>query len=90
MPQENVETVVAALNAFAELDEGLIDRQRIDEFFAQDGITTFSGFEGFLGGFSTSMRRPSAAGDHSPPISMPASVRLDGTSAATSSGALTM
>ena len=49
MSQENVEIVRAALNAFAELDEGLIDRQRMDEFFAQDVITTFSGFEAFLG-----------------------------------------
>jgi ketosteroid isomerase-like protein len=49
MSQQNVELVWAALNAFAEVDEGLIDRQRMDEFFAQDAITTFSGFEGFLG-----------------------------------------
>jgi ketosteroid isomerase-like protein len=47
MSQENVELAWAALNAFAEVDEGLIDRQRMDEFFAQDAITTFSGF-GFL------------------------------------------
>jgi ketosteroid isomerase-like protein len=49
MSQENVEIVRAALNAFAELDEGLIDRRRMDEFFAQDVIATFSGFAGFLG-----------------------------------------
>jgi ketosteroid isomerase-like protein len=49
MSQENVELARAALNAFAELDEGLIDRQRIDEFFAQDVITTLSGFEAVLG-----------------------------------------
>ena len=47
MSQENVELVRAALNAFAELDEGLIDPQRVEEFFADDVITTFSGF-GFL------------------------------------------
>ena len=47
MSQENVELVRAALNAFAELDEGLIDPERLEEFFAQDAITTFSGF-GFL------------------------------------------
>ena len=49
MSQQNVEIVRAALNAFAELDEGLIDRQRMDEFFAQDVIATLSGFEAFLG-----------------------------------------
>ena len=49
MSQENVELARAALNAFAELDEGLIDPQRMEEFFAQDAITTFSGFEAFLG-----------------------------------------
>jgi ketosteroid isomerase-like protein len=47
MSQENVEIVRAALNAFVELDEGLIDLERMDEFFAQDVITTFSGFEAF-------------------------------------------
>src|SRR5204863_1381031 len=49
MSQEHVEIGRAALNAFAELDEGLIDRQRMDEFFAQDVIATVSGFEVFLG-----------------------------------------
>ena len=53
MSQEHVEVVRAALNAFAELDEGLIDRQRMDEFFAQDVIATFSGFEAFLGSQNT-------------------------------------
>jgi ketosteroid isomerase-like protein len=48
MSQENVELARAALNAFAELDEGLIDLQRMEEFFAEDVITTFSGFEGFI------------------------------------------
>jgi ketosteroid isomerase-like protein len=44
MSEENVELARAALNAFAELDEGLVDRQRVEEFFAQDVITTYSGF----------------------------------------------
>ena len=44
MSQENVELARAALNAFAELDEGLVDLQRVEEFFAQDTITTVSGF----------------------------------------------
>jgi ketosteroid isomerase-like protein len=48
MSQENVELARAALNAFAELDEGLVDLQRVQKFFAQDVITTFSGFEGFM------------------------------------------
>ncbi len=49
MSQENVEIARAALNAFAQLDEGLIDPQRMEEFTSPDAITTFSGFEGFLG-----------------------------------------
>jgi ketosteroid isomerase-like protein len=48
MSQENVEMVRAALNTFAELDEGLVGRERVEEFFAQDVITTFSGFAGFM------------------------------------------
>jgi ketosteroid isomerase-like protein len=44
MSQENVEIVRAALAAFAELDEGLVGRERVAEFFAQDVIATFSGF----------------------------------------------
>ena len=44
MSQENVELARAALAAFAELDEGLVGRERVAEFFAQDVITTFSGF----------------------------------------------
>jgi ketosteroid isomerase-like protein len=44
MSQESVELVRAALNAFAELDEGLLDPERLGEFFAQDVIATFSGF----------------------------------------------
>jgi ketosteroid isomerase-like protein len=48
MSQENVELARAALNAFAELDEGLVGRERVEEFFAQDVNTTVSGFEGFV------------------------------------------
>jgi ketosteroid isomerase-like protein len=48
MSQENVEVARAALNAFAELDEGLVGRERVEEFFARDVITTFSGFAGFM------------------------------------------
>ena len=48
MSGENVEVARAALNAFAELDEGLVGRERVEEFFAQDVITTFSGFAGFM------------------------------------------
>jgi ketosteroid isomerase-like protein len=48
MSRKNVELAQAALNAFVELDEGLIDLQQMDEFFAQDAITTFSGFGGFV------------------------------------------
>jgi ketosteroid isomerase-like protein len=44
MSQENVELARAALAAFIEVDEGLVDPQRLDQFFAQDGVTTFSGF----------------------------------------------
>jgi ketosteroid isomerase-like protein len=47
MSRENVELARALLNAFAELDEGLVSPERIEEFMAQDVITTFSGF-GFL------------------------------------------
>ena len=44
MAQENIELVRTVLAAFVEVDEGLVDRQRLEEFFAQDAITTFSGF----------------------------------------------
>jgi ketosteroid isomerase-like protein len=44
MSQENVELARSALAAFAELDEGLVGRERVAEFFAQDVIATFSGF----------------------------------------------
>ena len=57
MSQENVELARAALNAFAELDEGLVGPERVAEFFAQDPITTFSGFEAFLGKQTHASRR---------------------------------
>ena len=44
MSQENVEIVRQFLATFAELDEGLIGRERVLEFMAQDAICTFSGF----------------------------------------------
>jgi ketosteroid isomerase-like protein len=44
MSQENVELARAALAAFIEVDEGLVDPQRLDQFFARDAVTTFSGF----------------------------------------------
>src|ERR1700752_4657991 len=49
MSQENVELARATLNAFAELDEGLVGRERVEEFIAQDVKATLSGFEAFLG-----------------------------------------
>jgi ketosteroid isomerase-like protein len=48
MSQENVELARAALNAFAELDEGLVDPERLEEFFARDVVTTITGFAGFM------------------------------------------
>jgi ketosteroid isomerase-like protein len=47
MSQENVEVVRQFLAAFVELDEGLVGPERLEEFIAEDAITTFSGF-GFL------------------------------------------
>jgi ketosteroid isomerase-like protein len=44
MSQENVELARAALAAFVEVDEGLIEPQRLGEFFAPDAVATFSGF----------------------------------------------
>jgi len=44
LSKENVDLARAALAAFVEVDEGLVDPQRLDEFFAEDVITTFSGF----------------------------------------------
>jgi ketosteroid isomerase-like protein len=50
MSQENVELARQALAKFVEIDEGLVDPERAAaESFAQDVITTFSGFEAFLG-----------------------------------------
>ena len=37
-----------ALNAFAELDEGLVGPERLDELFARDTVSTFTGFAGFI------------------------------------------
>jgi ketosteroid isomerase-like protein len=53
MSQENVEIARAALNAFAELDEGLVGPEQVAQLFGQDPITTFSGFDAFLGKQST-------------------------------------
>ena len=44
MSQENVELARQALAKWIEVDEGLVDPQRIEEFFAPDVTTTFSGF----------------------------------------------
>jgi ketosteroid isomerase-like protein len=44
MSGENVELVREALAAFVEVDEGLAGPQRLNEFFAEDGIVTLSGF----------------------------------------------
>jgi ketosteroid isomerase-like protein len=43
MSRENVELARAALAAFIEVDEGLVDPQRLEEFIARDVVTTFSG-----------------------------------------------
>jgi ketosteroid isomerase-like protein len=43
MSGDNAELARAALAAFIEVDEGLIDPQRLEEFFARDVVTTFSG-----------------------------------------------
>ncbi len=47
MSQENVELARAALNWFAQLDEGLVGPEGWKEFYAQDALATFSGF-GFM------------------------------------------
>jgi ketosteroid isomerase-like protein len=47
MSQENVEIVRQFLAAFAELDEGLVGPERLEEFLVPDALTTFSGF-GFV------------------------------------------
>ena len=44
MSQENVELARAALNWFAQLDEGLVAPEEASQYFAQDAITTLSGF----------------------------------------------
>jgi ketosteroid isomerase-like protein len=44
MSEENLELARAALAAFIEVDEGLVDPERLDKFFARDAVTTFSGF----------------------------------------------
>ena len=44
MSQENVEIVRQFLAAFAELDEGLVGRERVLEYMAQDAVITLSGF----------------------------------------------
>jgi ketosteroid isomerase-like protein len=44
MSEENVELARAALNWFAQLDEGLVAPEGVSQYFAQDPITTLSGF----------------------------------------------
>src|SRR3954467_7362898 len=44
MSEENVELSRAALNWFAQLDEGLVAPEGVSQYFAQDPITTLSGF----------------------------------------------
>ena len=44
MSQENVELARAALNWFAQLDEGLVGPEGWGEFFTHDALATFSGF----------------------------------------------
>ena len=44
MSQENVELVRTFLNAFFEVDEGLVNPQRLEKFAARDTVATFSGF----------------------------------------------
>ena len=44
MSQEDVELARQALAKFIEVDEGLVEPQSLDEFFAPDVVTTFSGF----------------------------------------------
>ena len=47
MSRENVELAGAALNWFAQLDEGLVGPEGWREFFTEDALATFSGF-GFV------------------------------------------
>src|SRR6476620_640962 len=44
MSEENVELARAALNWFAQLDEGLVAPEGVSQYFTQDPITTISGF----------------------------------------------
>ena len=44
MSLENVEIVRQFLATFAEVDEGLVGRERVLEFMTQDAVSTFSGF----------------------------------------------
>ena len=44
MSEENVELARAALNWFAQLDEGLVGLEGWSQYFEQDTITTLSGF----------------------------------------------
>lgn len=44
MSKENVELARAALNWFAQLDEGLVAPEEVSQYFSQDPITTLSGF----------------------------------------------
>ena len=44
MSHENVELARSTLEAFVEVDEALVDRQRLNAFFDPDGIVTISGF----------------------------------------------
>ena len=44
MSKENVETVRNWLALFIEVDEGLADPERLEEFFVQEGRFTFSGY----------------------------------------------
>jgi ketosteroid isomerase-like protein len=44
MSEENVKLARAALNWFAQLDEGLVAPEGVSQYFAQDPITTLSGF----------------------------------------------
>ena len=44
MSEENVKLARAALNWFAQLDEGLVAPEGVSQYFARDPITTLSGF----------------------------------------------
>ena len=57
MSQENVEMARAALNAFAELDEGLIDAKRMEEFIVAGFDHDLLGLRGLLGEANHASRR---------------------------------